>query len=94
MTDDDDDAIIGLSDDDVASTGLKRSTSCLRLNCLTEHSSSQALAMPLGDFKRKREEDSTPRVEFPEGMKVLHNSDRLKVDPCFVYGLTGDRERT
>jgi hypothetical protein len=94
MTDNDNDAIIGLSDNDVASTRLKRSTSCLHLNCLTEHSSSQALAMPLDDFKQKREEDLTPRVEFPEGIKVLHNSDRLKVDPCFIYGLTGDRERT
>jgi hypothetical protein len=50
--------------------------------------------MPLGGFKRKREEDLTPRVEFSEGMKVLHNSNRVKVDACFVYGLTGDRERT
>ena len=31
---------------------------------------------------------------FPEGIKELHPCDDAVVDPCFVHGLTGNREET
>ncbi|EXJ82184.1 hypothetical protein A1O3_05997 [Capronia epimyces CBS 606.96] len=46
------------------------------------------------ESSRSSPPSQTPAISFPDGVKVLHNSDDAKVDICFVHGLTGNRDTT
>jgi hypothetical protein len=53
-----------------------------------------ARAQPNGESSRPSRESGKPVVSFPDGVKVLRDSNDAIVDICFVHGWTGDREST
>lgn len=47
-----------------------------------------------GKASNKLDSEPSHAVSFPDGVKVLHDSEDAVIDICFVHGLTGNREST